>query len=197
MFKWFRTKATPPPSPPTTASQAPRAESWSARMWYRFLTYTEGDSVLSLHVDVMAQGSDIVLVPSAHSWSQSAPPFAQNRRDAVIERLKSVKWNRELLWEDSDSATCSAHDPSLDSVPGSIESTPGGKFLEGLDLFGPDRPMSFEEARAIWSKSEAEFAAKASGRVTLFVSSARPKSMFTLVSLPALQRNPNVTLDFK
>jgi hypothetical protein len=41
------------------------------------------------------------------------------------------------------------------------------------------------------------YAAQASGRVTLFVSTARPNSMFKMISLPALQRNPNVTLDFK
>jgi len=166
-------------------------------MWYRFVTYREGANVLSLDVDVMAEGPDIVFVPSAQVWNQSAPPFAQDRRDQIVERLKGLKWNRELLWEESDAASCSTHDPSSSTVPGSIESTPGGKFIEQQNLFGPDSPVSFSEARTLWSQAEMQYAALASGRVTLFVSTARANSMFKLVSLPALQRNPNATLDFK
>jgi len=170
---------------------------WSARMWYRFVTYREGGYVLSLDVDVMADGPDIVFVPPERAWNHSAPPFAQGRRDEIVERLKGVKWNRELLWEESGAASCSTHDPSSSTVPGSIESTPGGKFIEQLNLFGPDSPVGFSGARTLWSQAEIQYAAQASGRVTLFVSTARANSMFKLVSLPALQRNPNVTLDFR
>jgi hypothetical protein len=64
-------------------------------------------------------------------------------------------------------------------------------------LFDPGSPISFAEARTIWTDAERKFAASASGRVTLFVAKARANSMFKLVSLPALQRNPNVTLDLR
>lgn len=198
MFGWFRTKSaqstgTRNATPAGNAS----VRSWSARMWYRFVTYREGGNVLSLDVDVMADGPDIVFVPSADAWERTSPPFARGRRDEVVERLKAVKWNRELVWEESDAASCSTHDPSSSVVPGSIESTPGGKFVEQQNLFGPDSPVSFAQARSVWSQVEVQYAAQASGRVTLFVSTARPNSMFKLISLPALQRNPNVTLDFK
>jgi hypothetical protein len=166
-------------------------------MRYRFLTYREAGQHLSLHVDVMADGPDIVLVPSEASWRQSAPAFARDHRDQILDRLKNVKWNRELVWDESDLAACATNDPATNGVPGSIELTPGGRFIEQLNLFAPGTSMSFAEARMLWSKAEEQFAAQASGRVTLFVSTARPNSMFNRVSLPALQRNPNVTLDFK
>jgi hypothetical protein len=166
-------------------------------MWYRFVTYREGANVVSLVVDVMADGPDIVFVPSARAWDKSAPAFAQGRRDQILERLKGVKWNRELLWEVSDADACSTRDPSSSTVHGSIESTPGGKLLEQQNLFGPDSAVGFSGARTLWSQAEMQYAAQARGRVTLFVSAARENSMFKLVSLPALKRNPNVTLDFK
>ena len=166
-------------------------------MWYRFVTYKEAGNVLSLAVDVMADGPDVVAVPSANAWDLTSPPFARGRRDEVIERLKSVKWNRELAWEESDGASCLSHDPSSSVVPGSIESTQRGKFMERQNLFGPNSPVTFAEVRRLWTEAEMQYATQASGRVTLFVSDARPNSMFKRVSLPALQRNPNVTLDFK
>lgn len=197
MFGWFRTKSaksTEIPTVPPTESQ--RVPHWSAHMWYRFVTYRE-DNTLSLGVDVMADGPDIVMVPSADAWDRSSPPFAQGRRDEILERLKDVKWNRELVWEVSDAASCSSHDPSSSVVPGSIESTPGGSYVEQLNLFEPDSPLSFDKVRGLWMEVEEQFAAGAHGRVTLLVSTARPNSMFKLISLPALQRNPNVTLHFQ
>jgi hypothetical protein len=166
-------------------------------MWYRFVTYREGDHLLSLDVDVMASGPDVVLVPTVGAWDRSSAQFARGRRDEVMQRLKGVKWNRELAWEESEGTSCSSHDPASSAIPGSLASTSGGKFIEQQNLFAPGSPMSFAEARSIWMKAEMRYAAQASGRVTLFVSTARPNSMFKMISLPALQRNPNVTLDFK
>src|SRR6185437_13090230 len=171
VFGWFRTKsAQSTAARKVTPPESPRVQPWSSRMWYRFVTYREGDNVLSLDVDVMADGPDMVFVPSADAWDRTSPPFARGRRDDVVERLKGVKWNRELVWEESDAASCSSHDPSSSVVPGSIESTPGGKFIEQQNLFGPDSPVSFAEARTVWSQAEVQHAAQASGRVTLFVS---------------------------
>jgi hypothetical protein len=67
------------------------------RMWYRFVTYREGAEVVSLGVDVMVDGPDIVGVPSEEAWARSAPGFARDRREEIVDRLKRVKWNRELV----------------------------------------------------------------------------------------------------
>ena len=113
-----------------------------------------------------------------------------------LRRMKSIKWNRDLVWEESPQAVCDSFDPATAQVPGSIESTAGGQFLEKLNLFSSQADVTFANVPELWKVAEAKFAAGASGRVTLCVANARPNSMFKLVSLPAFQRNPNVTLKF-
>jgi hypothetical protein len=200
MFTWFRNRqkkieTAAAAANPVTLPNA--AASWSAKMWYRFLVYRENDCLVSFDVDVMAEGPDVVGVPSAEAWAQSAPAFVRNRRDEVLARLKGIKWNRDLIWEEGDESRCGKHDACTQAIPGSIESTEGGKYLEHLGLFNRGSPMSFAEARKVWIQVEEKFAACAKGTVTLFVSQAKPNSMFKKVSLPALQKNPNVTLDFR
>jgi hypothetical protein len=200
MFTWFRNRPKKDESTATVAnSVAPPSTvaPWSAKMWYRFLVYSEKDLLVSFDVDVMAEGPDVVGVPSPRAWAQTAPAFVRNSRDEILARLNGIKWNRDLIWEECDEYRCGEWDPSAQTVPGSIESTEGGKYLEHLGLFDPGSPLSFAEARKIWIQVEEKFAACAEGRVTLFVSQAKPNSMFKLVSLPVLQKNPNVTLDYR
>ncbi|MFI5378075.1 MAG: hypothetical protein ACHRHE_02100 [Tepidisphaerales bacterium] len=166
-------------------------------MWYRFVTYRESNDVLSFDVDVMVEGPDIVLVPTAEVWHRSAPTFVRDRRDEVLARLKGIKWNRELVWEETDGANCGTHDPATNTIPGSIESTPGGRYLEQQHLFDTGSLVTFAQARTLWTGAEVKFASEARGRVTLCVKTARPNSMFKLVSLPRLQNNPRVTLEFR
>lgn len=197
MFGWFRTKSaksTEIPTVPPTESQ--RVPHWSAHMWYRFVTYRE-DNTLSLGVDVMADGPDIVMVPSADAWDRSSPPFAQGRRDEILERLKDVKWNRELVWEVSDAASCSSHDPSSSVVPGSIESTPGGSYVEQLNLFEPDSPLSFDKVRGLWMEVEEQFAAGAHRSRHAIRFHRSPEQHVQIDLAACIQRNPNVTLHFK
>ena len=170
---------------------------WKADMWYRFVVYREGHAFVSLEIDVMADGPDVVANPSERAWQDTAPRFVRTRREAVLQRLKSVAWNREVVWEESEYATCLSHDPKVGPlVQGCIEATPGGRYLEEQQFFQPGSPLSFAEARQVWTEAERKLAAQASGTVRLAVANAKPNSMFLLVSLPALKQNPNVTLDF-
>jgi hypothetical protein len=82
-------------------------------------------------------------------------------------------------------------------IPGSLESTQGGQYLESLRLFEPGKNISFEEARKIWLIAERRFAEEARGDVTIFAEQqAIPNSVFREITLPTLKKNPHVTLNF-
>src|SRR5438105_3754254 len=106
MLGWFRKLSRQSGTENRSTAQPPANEvpAWDARMWYRFVTYHELNSILSLEVDVMMEGADIVFVPTAELWHRSAPPFARDRRNEVLARLKGIKWNRELVWEETNGA---------------------------------------------------------------------------------------------
>lgn len=74
-----------------------------------------------------------------------------------------------------------------------LEMTPGGQFLDDLQLFGPNSPLTPDQATQVWSRLSQRFAAEASGNATGFVRGARAEGIFNTVEFPALRTNPNVT----
>jgi len=93
----------------------------------------------------MVSGSDLVYVPDADTWKRLAPTAYRDRRDEVLGRLKGVRWNRSLKWED---AAADFTDGRV--IPGSLESTKGGAEFEAKNLFAPGCELTFEQARALW-----------------------------------------------
>jgi hypothetical protein len=168
--------------------------SWSAKMGWRFVTYSQEQGALSFQIEPMVKGPDVVYVPDQATWAKAAPAWAQPLAPDILARLKSVAWKRELLWQESDGAPFLKSDKP---VPGSIESTKGGQYLEQQRMFDPNSPFTHAQCHEVWHQACRKFAGAASGRVTLFASTVIPDSVFQAVELPALRANPNVTLDFK
>ncbi len=74
-----------------------------------------------------------------------------------------------------------------------IDATPGGKALNGENLYGEFSPVDNKTADAIWSQASENFANNAKGEVTAFVRGASPDRVFGSTELPLLLKNPNVT----
>ena len=175
-------------------SSEPGGDGWLARMGWRYVTYAEGQNSLTMTIEPMAVGPDVVYVPDAAAWATKAPAWAQTRSTEILEKLKSIAWARELRWMESPD---SGFQKSEEPVPGSLESTRGGRQLEVQRLFHPGSKLTHAQSHEVWHTAARRFAAAARGRVTLFVDGSAPDTVFQKVELPALKANPNVTLDFR
>lgn len=76
-----------------------------------------------------------------------------------------------------------------------IEMTPGGQWLNSLDLYGVNSPLTRAEADAAWLRMSERFTEGASGHINAFTrgTSFNPASNFYNTELPGLRLNPNVS----
>jgi hypothetical protein len=166
-------------------------DDWTAEMGWRYVRYVEGNDAVNFQIEPMVKGGDIVYVPGEAIWRENAPYGARHRRDEILERLKSVEWNRELIWQDGAAGF------GIDMmIPGTLESTAGGQRLEKLRLFHPGSSVSREEALERWHQLEGMFSMEARGEVKLFMDKNIPGSVFQEINLPILEMNRNVKLTF-
>lgn len=164
-------------------------------MGWRYVTYLEKDAFLTLSIEPMVKGNDHIYVPNQAEWLKSAPPWARDARSQILNRLKSVAWNRRLDWLDCE-CPFSKLAPG-EFIRGSLESTEGGRALENRRLFEPGSKLSYKDANTLWHSAARMFAEQASGKVTIFMAEVIPDSVFQAIELPTLKKNPNVTLIFK
>jgi len=163
-------------------------------MGWRYVGYIEGDVSLTLQIEPMVKGDDRVYVPNESNWVKVTPSWTGERRDEILSRLESHMWNRKLTWQECD---CPLILGPHEMIPGSLESTPGGQALEEQRLFEEGSKTTHEQAHQKWHEASRMFAEQASGTVTIFMTRVVPDSVFQAIELPALKKNPNVTLIFK
>ena len=161
-------------------------------MGWRFVQYREAGESLALAIEPMVSGEDLVYVPDTMSWRERAPAAFRDRREEILNRLRSVRWNRELKWQDGGSGFSSA-----EPVPGSLKSTRGGAEFEAKNFFAPGSELTFEQARFVWITLERRFAMQVTGKVTIFVERTIPNSVFQAVVRPTLRKNSQAALDIR
>ncbi len=171
---------------------------YSARMGWRYVSYIAGEAAIHFQIEPMAKLPDIVYVPDEAGWQQSAPDWAKEHRNTVLGCLRTVKWNRRLQWKESPGGTVThTTADQVRFVPGSLESTQGGQWMESLCLFNPGQPLPPDDVREVWLEAVRSYTEQVKGRVTLYASGVVQGSVFQEVELPMLRRLPGVTLDFK
>src|SRR5216684_2433472 len=105
--------------------------SFSAGMGYRYVAYICGDRGIRLQIEPMVRGPDIVYVPDEIGWQKSAPTWGKPFRTNVVMSLQGVQWNRELDWRETTGAEVVEFvGEDLPVIPGTLESTAGGRELE-------------------------------------------------------------------
>jgi len=168
---------------------------WAADMGWRYVTYEESNRWLSLSILPMVVGPDLVQVPDTAIWERDADEWAKRRRQEILSRLRTIAWNRQLEWTPCVNVTFTAL--RFDAPrPCSLESTEGGRSLEGLRVFHPGSQATPEEARAIWHQAERAYATAATGLVTIHLKGVIDGSVFTNITITELQQNPSVKLRF-
>ena len=70
-----------------------------------------------------------------------------------------------------------------------IDLTPGGKYLNSLNLYDT---LPAAQADAIWSQASRQFAAGAEGKINLFINGARPDRVFHTIERPLIEANPTI-----
>src|SRR5262245_22498496 len=72
-------------------------------MGWHYISYKHGKEWLSLNITPMFNQPDIVTIPSNERWLQDAPEWAKSSRQKILDRMRAVQWNRELIWQTRDS----------------------------------------------------------------------------------------------
>jgi len=73
-----------------------------------------------------------------------------------------------------------------------LEMTRGGAWLDKMDLFGPNSPVSFSEAMLIWKRVSLLTVRNASGQVRAVIGQVSPKSIYN-AELREILSNPKIT----
>jgi hypothetical protein len=94
---------------------------WLATIGWQRVSYREGNESVTLEIEPMMSGPDLIFVPDPDTWKKFAPATYRDRRETVLARLKAVPWNRELAWLDAPTGFGTEK-----VTPGSIQSTAGG-----------------------------------------------------------------------
>ena len=74
-----------------------------------------------------------------------------------------------------------------------LEMTPGGVWLNNMDLYGSNSPFTSAEVDFIWRKTSESFVSQGSGQVRSLLGEVRPNSIYLTDEIPALHANPAVT----
>ena len=74
-----------------------------------------------------------------------------------------------------------------------LEMTPGGAWLNTMDLYGANSPFTRAEVNLIWRRTSESFVMQGGGQVRSLLGEVRPNSIYRTVELPATQTNPALT----
>jgi hypothetical protein len=64
------------------------------------MKYFEGKNELELQIDPGLKKPSVVHVPSPERWRSEMPAWARDRRDVILERLKSKCSHMHLDWKE-------------------------------------------------------------------------------------------------
>ncbi|MEJ0027172.1 MAG: LysM peptidoglycan-binding domain-containing protein [Rhizomicrobium sp.] len=124
--------------------------------------------------------------------AEGASPFEEIMANVRTADFSSVP-NRTIFYSGTgtyDAAETLAAEQGLTT----ISHTPGGSYLESLDLFGSDSPLSRAEADQVWAYASSRYANGASGDVLAVLNNPNPDRIYLSVERPILANNTNVNL---
>ncbi|WP_052949764.1 hemagglutinin repeat-containing protein [Dyella japonica] len=148
----------------------------------RWVTSTDG---------VMLDGA----VPlSKDALSAMSPDMAYKYLLTSSDQLNVASSPNAAVFYSGPGARTVAETFALSSGKTTLEMTPGGAWLDNLQLFSGGVPgITQEQALNLWVNTSSRYANCASGVCIGILNNPRPTSIFNTVEFPILQKNPNVT----
>jgi len=111
----------------------------------------------------------------------------------IVERLDvSTADNGAVFWSGQGNRAV-AEEFAAANGRSTLEMTPGGSWLDGQNLFGPNSSLTSDEASQVWARLSERFSESASGNTIGFVEGAQPGGIFNSVEYPTLLNNPSVS----
>ena len=120
-------------------------------MGWRYLSYFEKDHWISFEIEPMYQSPCVIKIPNNETWQKSSPLWAREHREEILDKLKSIPWNRAVAWEEETKAPFLKL-PKGKGFQGNLESSSEGRRLEELRIFHPKASKHFarEAAKQKW-----------------------------------------------
>ena len=86
-------------SSPKASAKAP-SDAYDVLIAFRYMKYFEGKNELELQIDPGLKKPSVIHVPSPERWRSEMPAWARDRRDVILERLKSKCSHMHLDWKE-------------------------------------------------------------------------------------------------
>jgi ribose 5-phosphate isomerase B len=93
------TRRAAPAPPPKSSAKAP-SEDYDVLIAFRYVKYFEGDQDLELQIDPGLKQPSVIHVPSPERWRSEMPDWARDRREVILERLRSKCLHMQLNWKE-------------------------------------------------------------------------------------------------
>lgn len=81
-------------------STAAQARTHDILIAFRYVKYFEGENELELQVDPGLKEPSIIHVPSAERWRSEMPPWARERREEILQRIRSKCAHMQVEWKE-------------------------------------------------------------------------------------------------
>ena len=86
-------------SSPKPSAEAP-SNAYDVLIAFRYVKYFEGENDVELRIDPGLKEPSVIHVPSPERWGSEMPAWARDRREVILERLKSKCSHMQLDWKE-------------------------------------------------------------------------------------------------
>ena len=86
---------------PKAASASSDRDPYDLLITFRYIKYMEGKDFIEFQVDPGLKRPSIVHIPSPERWNSELPEWTRNRRDEILERVKSKCAHMDCEWKES------------------------------------------------------------------------------------------------
>ena len=85
---------------PKGESKKPSSDKYDLLISFRYIKYMEGKNFVEFQVDPGLKRPSVVYIPSQERWNSELPEWSKNRRDEIVDRVKSKCTHMNCEWKE-------------------------------------------------------------------------------------------------